>query len=212
MSLVTTQEAIFLTVGALLILIYQVIYAINRRRHPLKTAFGRASLARRLWVEAIIKGNKDILAVQTLRNWTMAATFLASAAILIASGILHASVTQTLSHAMSTNLFGSKSPELWTIKFLLLAAPFIIAFFNFTLSIRYYNHVGYLINTPANSSLDLSAQDIAEVINTGARHYNLGMNAYYLSVPLLMWLFGPVWFLLGSVLLLWFRYTYDYAK
>jgi hypothetical protein len=33
-----------------------------------------------LWVHANMDSQKDILAIQTLRNWTMAATFQASAA------------------------------------------------------------------------------------------------------------------------------------
>ena len=40
------------------------------------------------WVESIMEDRRDILAVQTLRNWTMAASFLASTGILICLGLL----------------------------------------------------------------------------------------------------------------------------
>ena len=41
----------------------------------------------------VMRNQRDILAVQTLRNWTMASTFLASTAILIALGVFNLILT-----------------------------------------------------------------------------------------------------------------------
>lgn len=46
------------------------------------------AMARAAWVESVMQGRRDLLAVQTLRNSTMAATFLASTAVLLIIGVL----------------------------------------------------------------------------------------------------------------------------
>ncbi|MBI4774430.1 MAG: DedA family protein [Deltaproteobacteria bacterium] len=43
------------------------------------------------------------------------------------------------------NIFGTNSLIVWTIRLLLLILDFFFLFFNFTLSIRHYNHVGFAI-------------------------------------------------------------------
>jgi uncharacterized membrane protein len=40
-------------------------------------------------------------------------------------------------------------------------------------------------------------------------HYNLGMRGYYLAVLLVLWLFGPIWMLLGTVIMLIVLYHLD---
>ena len=64
------------TAALLLLVVYYVHLYHKTRNDPLSTALGLARRTRALWVQTIMKNGKDILAVQTLRNWTMAATFL----------------------------------------------------------------------------------------------------------------------------------------
>lgn len=45
---------------------------------PERTYRGRSNRLRRAWVEMVRVHSNDILAVQTLRNWIMSATLLAS--------------------------------------------------------------------------------------------------------------------------------------
>jgi uncharacterized membrane protein len=172
------------------------------RKEPMTTAIGVTNHARRVWVQVIVDGNRDILAVQTLRNWVMASTFLASTSILISLGLV-ASVfrTEVASAAVQAlNVFGHPGETLWSLKLLVLAALFFYAFFNFTLSIRYYNHAGLLLNVPSDREPFATVDAITVVLNHGALHYTLGMRGYYLAVPLGLWLFGPVWMLAGAVL------------
>ena len=56
----------------------------------MSTSIGLTKRLRRKWVQAVMEGKQDVLAVQTLRNWVMASSFLASAAILIGLGIRNA--------------------------------------------------------------------------------------------------------------------------
>jgi len=202
-----------LSPAALLLLVAYHIYLYRKiRSAPLSTSQGLARRARALWVHAIMKGAKDILAIQTLRNWTMAATFLATAAVLIGLGILNIAITADKQGALSLQLmsdFGSGHPRMWLGKLILLSADFLFAFFNFMLAVRYYNHTGFMINLPVDENTEISVEDVIEILDRGGTHYTLGMRGYYLAIPLAMWLFGPLWFMAGTLLLIATLYRLD---
>src|SRR5688572_27121031 len=68
---------------------YHLFMRRRLKQDPLYTVQAINALARTAWVEHVMKsGDRDILAVQTLRNSTMAATFLASTAALLVIGTL----------------------------------------------------------------------------------------------------------------------------
>jgi uncharacterized membrane protein len=181
------------------------------RNNPLATAIGVTNHARRAWVQSILDKKRDILAVQTFRNWVMASTFLASTAILISLGLVASAFRSeiTSSATQALNLFGYPSETLWTIKLFVLSALFFYAFFNFTLSVRYYNHASLLINVPQDLEPASSVNTITTVLNHGALHYTLGMRGFYLAIPLGLWLFGPIWMLGGSVLIVFVLHRLD---
>ena len=85
----STQWEFYLTAASFLILaIYHAQWIYRIYRKPMTTAVGITNHLRGHWVESIMEERRDILAVQTLRNWTMAASFLASTGILICLGLL----------------------------------------------------------------------------------------------------------------------------
>lgn len=141
----------------------------------------------------------------------MASTFLASTSIIICLGLFNAAfrpgVFSEVSHAL--NLFGTKTEALWMFKLLLIGIIFFITFFNFTLCIRYYNHVSFMINTFQQNDPSVSAKNITQVINHGALHYTIGMRGFYLSVPLAMWMFGPIWMLTGRLIMVTILFYLD---
>lgn len=170
------------------------------RTRPMTTAVGLTRHVRKQWVELVMAERRDVLAVQTLRNSTMAATFLASTAMLLALGIL--SVAATRGQAMRVEelltFFGTAGPTYALIKLLILAGVFLFAFFNFALSLRYFNHAGFLLAFPPGQDPRVTPEGVAAGVNRGGLHYTLGMRGYYLSVPLALWLFGPELFVLGA--------------
>ena len=194
-----------------LLVAYHVYLFLKTRRRPTSTSLGLAGRTRALWVQSVMKHNKDILAVQTLRNWTMASTFLASTAILIGLGIFNLALTADRQGELSL-LIGPLSidhPALWTTKLVLLGLDFLIVFFNFTLAVRYYNHTGFMINLPVYEPGSASIEDVIKILDRGGTHYTLGMRGYYLSIPLALWLFGPLWLLTGTLLLIAVLYRLD---
>ncbi len=188
----------------LMLVLYHVHLYRKMRSDPLSTSMGLAKRTRALWVKTIMSGGKDILAVQTLRNWTMSATFLASTAILIGLGIFNLAVTADKQGEISLIIshFSSNHPGLWLAKLIILGADFLFAFFNFTVALRYFNYAGFMINLPTNAGTELSVEDVIDILDRGGTHYTFGMRSYYLALPLALWLFGPLWLLAGTLLLI----------
>ncbi len=211
MSIISLQEIMLVLLVAIVIISYHAHLYTKVRREPLKTAIGIGNHARQRWVREIMRNQRDILAIQTLRNQVMAATFLASTAILISLGLLNAAfrpdIFGEVSHAL--NLVGTPSATLWMFKLMLLGILFFFSFFNFTLAIRYYNHAGIMINTIDENDPALSAATVTNVLNHGALHYTIGMRGFYLSVPLGLWAFGPIWMVAGTLVLIAVLYRLD---
>ena len=211
MSIISLQEIIIVVLAASVITAYHAHLYIKVRRDPLKTAIGITNHARQMWVKGVIRDKRDIMAVQTMRNQVMAATFLASTAILISLGLFSAAfrsgVFSEISHAL--NLLGTKTETLWMFKLMLLGILFFVTFFNFTLAIRYYNHASFMINTFEQNDETVSGESVTKVINHAALHYTIGMRGFYLSIPLALWLFGPIWMLAGSLVLIAVLYRLD---
>lgn len=195
----------------LLLVLYHVHLYRKMRDNPLSTSLGLARRTRVLWVHSIMAGKKDILAIQTLRNWTMAATFLASAAILIGLGIFNLALTADKQGELSLmmGLLGSDHPGLWITKLILLGIDFLFAFFSFMLAVRYFNHTGFMINLPTDDNTDISVYDVIQILERGGTHYTLGMRAYYMTIPLALWLFGPLWLMAGTLLMIATLYRLD---
>lgn len=211
MPMISLYEILLVASTAVVMTAYHTHLFQKVQRDPLATAIGITNHARHMWVQAVIREKRDILAVQTLRNQVMAATFLASTAILICLGsfgvAFRPGVFMEVSNAL--NLLGTNTESLWMFKLMLLGILFFATFFNFTLCIRYYNHVGFMINTSQSNDNTVSAETVTQVLNHGALHYTIGMRGFYLSVPLALWLFGPIWLLAGSLVLVAVLYRLD---
>jgi uncharacterized membrane protein len=194
-----------------ILLVYHIHLFYQVRNSPMSTSIGLTNHLRHDWVEAVMKGKQGILSVQTLRNWVMASSFLASAAILIGLGILNATFhTDKIAECTKAlNMFGARNEAVWLIKLMVLAIAFFFAFFNFALSIRYYNHAGFAINvSPADDPI-VTHDAVTKIVNRATTHYTLGMRGYYVAVPFSLWLFGPSWMLIGAVVLTIVLYKLD---
>ena len=207
-------DVVGFVLSVMLLVVYHLYLRQRVKHNPAYTVQAVNVMARSAWVERIMKNEDGILAVQTLRNSTMAATFLASTAVLLIIGVL------TLSeqgdklggtwHAL--NIVGATRAELWLTKLLMLMLDLFVAFFAFSMSIRVFNHVGYMINVPkAAGHKSISPRHVAVHLNRAGRFYSIGMRAYYFLVPLVFWLFGPHFMLLATVGLIFVLYKIDRA-
>lgn len=139
------------------------------RTRPMTTAVSLTRHVRKQWVEMAMAERRDVLAVQTLRNSTMAATFLASMAMLLALGILSVAATQEQAVRVGELLtvFGAGGPTYALIKLLVLAGVFLFAFFNFALALRYFNHTGFQIALPPGQDPWVTPEGVADGVNRG---------------------------------------------
>ena len=200
--------------SVLLLGTYQ-FYLWRRIKHrPAYTVQAVNVMARTAWVEHVMRTEQGILAIQTLRNSTMAATFLASTSVLLIIGVLTLSEQGdklgSTWHAL--NVVGATRADIWLTKLLALLLDLFVAFFSFSMSIRVFNHVGYMMSVPRGAGhASISPQHVAVHLNRAGRFYSVGMRAYYYLVPLTFWLFGPHLMLLATIGLILVLYRIDRA-
>ncbi len=198
-----------------LLAIYHAWIRLKVRKDPTYTVQAINRIGRTAWVETMMaSGKPDVIPVQTLRNSTMAATFLASTAVLLILGVMTLSAQGDKLgptwHAL--NAFGAKDAELFIVKIILLLLDLFTVFFSFTLAVRVYNHVGYLINVPHSlNHKSISPQHVAQHLNRAGNYYSIGMRAFYFIVPLVFWFFGPHFMVVSTIVLIIVLYRVDRA-
>lgn len=161
--------------------LYHVFLGIRIRFRPLSTVIGLNHLTRQAWVERIMQRNQGqdgILAVQSLRNNIMAASLLASTAILLASTlagfaastdkwigldniVFRWSAGDSPLHGLSDGKPPALDPldaQMLAIKFLTLILTFLTSFFCYTQAIRLFNHVSVLINLPLDKFASIESK------------------------------------------------------
>jgi len=196
------------------IFVYQLYLRWRTRRNPASSAQDIMLVAREAWVTSVMRERRDILAVQTMRNSTMAASFMASTAVLLILGVLTLSAQgdklSGIWHAL--NFLGHVSAEMWLLKLLIVLIDLLLVFFAFSMSVRLFHHIGYAINVPLDPQLERSQiLHIVAQMNRAGVFYRIGMRAYYFTVPLLFWLFGPLFLIGATALLIFFLYHLDRA-
>jgi uncharacterized membrane protein len=192
---------------------YHLYFLRELRRRPNQTTLGRAKSWRQLWVARMIERKDYILAVQTLRNMITSASFLASTAMLITAGLLGflSSTGKEIYLIHEFNFLGGTDNTILTAKLLALLVNFLLSFFNFSMCIRYYNYLALLIPIASPDADDEPARSAAHYFARGAVHYALGMRGFYFALPIVLWLFGPIWLGLGTIVLLIALYRHDHA-
>jgi uncharacterized membrane protein len=200
-------------VSVSLLIVYHFYLKRKICKDPSYTIQALNRIARARWVETMMSSGKpDVIPIQTLRNSTMAATFLASTAVLFIMGVLTLSAQTQGSAWQSLNLYGADHPKLWMVKLLLLLLNLFVAFFSFSMAIRIFNHVGFLINVPLSlNHKSMTAEHVAVYLNSAGKYYSIGMRTYYYCVPLVFWLFGPLLMLIATVALIPLLYKHDRA-
>ncbi len=196
-------EGIITALSFSILFFYHLHLIYKFKRAPLTTSTGVTNHLRYKWVKMIRADHPDVLAIQTMRNWIMAASFLASTAVFLSLAMLHAAFGgKSISQSMQLlDLFSFSQGNVWEIKWLVLAIDLFIAFFNFALAIRYFNHASFMITLRDEEEPLASSLEVAKALNRGATHNTLGMRGYYLTIPLVLWLLGPIQLLFGCILL-----------
>lgn len=200
-----SADTLAMATSAALVAAYYIHFRVRAQRNPSRSIHAVNALARRIWVRQVMtQPGKDVMAVQTLRNFIMVGIMMASTASLLVMGTLTLSgqadnITRSW-HALG--LLGSSSPGLWIVKVMFLLADFIIAFFAYAMAVRLANHVLFMLNIPRadqEAHLGLAPDSVANRLIQAGNMMALGMRAFLFAIPLVFWLFGPLFLLLATV-------------
>ena len=209
------SDFLFLGASALLLIAYHQYLRLCLRKNPHYTIQGVLRAARAAWVEDVMHDpSRSIVGVQTLRNSTMAATFLASTSVLLIMGTLTLSgqSDKLMTSWHQLNVVGSAHAGIWITKVLFLLSAFLVAFFSFAMAVRLFHHVGYLLGVPPElRPAGVTPELTALHLNRAGRYYGIGMRAYFFSVPLVFWPFGPHLMIAATVVLIVVLYHLDRA-
>ncbi|XP_021292457.1 uncharacterized protein LOC110422768 isoform X1 [Herrania umbratica] len=188
-------DCLLVPLGLLLLASYHVWLLFTVLKHPTRTVIGLNAESRHQWVFAMMTDplKNGVLAVQTIRNNIMASTLLATIAITLSSLIsVFVSSSSDSGNATSEIVYGNKSPLLSSIKYFSILLCFLVAFLCNVQSIRYYAHVSFLATLPSSRDNMETVEYVARNLNRGSYFWSLGLRAFYLAFPLLLWIFGPI--------------------
>ncbi|CAJ2675983.1 uncharacterized protein LOC123918397 [Trifolium pratense] len=183
-------DYVLVPIGMLVLLFYHAWLLYTIIRHPSSTVIGLNAQTRYQWILFMMSDplKNGVLAVQTIRNNIMASTLLATTAITLSSliGVFASNESET------KLVYGNKSSINSSIKRLSMSLCFLVAFLCNMQSIRYYAHVSFLITTPALKGKKDFIEYVAKTLNRGSYSWSLGLRAFYLSIPLVLWIYGPI--------------------
>lgn len=167
------------------------------------------------WMRRMLRRNNRMMDATTIGNLMRSISFFASTSMLILAGLvsLLGYREKAMSLIASIPYAAEQTPLLWEIKILLLSAIFVYAFFKYTWSLRQYHYTAvYIAAAPLEDDLppdhETYAANGAQLLSNAARHFNLGLRAYYFGIAALTWFVHPLLFIVSSlwvVLVLWRR-------
>ncbi|TVU35505.1 hypothetical protein EJB05_17398 [Eragrostis curvula] len=209
-------DLVLVPLGVMALAVYHLWLLYTILRHPTRTVIGVNGMARKRWVSAMMANTEKngVLAVQTLRNNIMASTVLATTAITLVSVIsVFIGVTSPSSAAPLRLVYGSKSGDVFAAKYLAVSLCFMLAFVCNVQAIRLYAHASFLLGglPPGEGAAagEEFAAYVARTVNRGSHAWSLGLRAFYVSLALFLWTFGPIPMLVCSVLMCGLLYFLD---
>ncbi len=196
-------DLIAFIISYIFIQIYYLYLKKRTRRAPNSSVHKLNAMTRERWVKMIMSSGKlEILAIQTIRNSVMAASFMATTAILLIIGILNLGekIGQWSQNLHPLLLCCAASNELWQFKLGALLLSFAMAFYYFAMAIRFFNHVGYMINLPCDELTEGdSYKQTCAYLNKAGSYYTFGTRTFFFGLPITLWFFGPYFLILATL-------------
>lgn len=183
---------------ALLILAARFAWALSRDAES-----GQSIALRRAWVKRILAApGSEILAIQTVRNSMMAASLMASTAVLALMGVISIGHGQLgASDALRDWLHAGANLKLF-LPLALLAACVVL----FSKAVRLYHRAGYSLGLSRHGSGNNELSDMAEAAACGeltraAHLYRNGWRTFYAAIATGAWLAGA-WTMLVTTIVI----------
>jgi len=170
------------------------------------------------WMYEVIGRDIRVGEAALLANLERNIAFFASSTLLILAGVLTLFAQVERLESVISSLPYAELPNhvMIQLKLSLLALIFVLAFFQFTWSMRQYGFVNVMIGacpfdrSNRNKNLQKYAEQMAVVQDQAAHSYNYGLRSYYFSIAALCWFFHPVTFMIASLFVVYTLYNREF--
>ncbi|MCL1067212.1 DUF599 domain-containing protein [Shewanella olleyana] len=172
------------------------------------------------WMTEVMKKEIRVGEASLLANLERNIAFFASTTLLVLAGVLtlFAQVERLEDVITSIPFAAEPNHALVQVKLALLAGIFVLAFFQFTWSMRQYGFLNVMIGAapydPNGSNTDLAAysRQMATVGDQAAHSYNYGLRSYYFSMAALCWFWNPILLIIASLLVVYTLYRREFKS
>ena len=137
---------------------------------------------------------------------------MATTSVLLCSGLAAViSSTYSVKKPLNDTVYGAHGEFMVALKYVTLLTIFLFSFFCHSSSIRFINQVNILINTPPDPMSIVTPAYVSELLEKGFLLNTVGNRLFYVALPLLLWIFGPVLVFLCSVTMVPVLYNLDFV-
>ena len=171
------------------------------------------------WMHEMLKRDVRTMDSIMIGNLSRSITFFANTTIFILLGLVTMlGYSEKVEGIVEDIPFATPSSGLvWEFKIFLLIVIFVYAFFKYTWSLRQYNYTGiFIAAAPASTDQQDTHDDIAQkgaaLVANAAKHFNLGLRAYYFGLAVLAWFVDPHAFILATTWVIYVTYRREYRS
>jgi uncharacterized membrane protein len=175
---------------------------------------------RHQWMREMLKREARIVDTAAIANLMQPCTFFASTTILILGGVMALmAAPDGLIAAIADLPFSDKHTMrlLWEIKIFTLIGVFAYAFFKFTWAMRQYSTCTVLVvSAPHRETAEIDYERhvtaAARVASLAGENFNLGVRAYYFSLPVMCWFLSAWAFVIASLWITYVMYQREFSS
>jgi uncharacterized membrane protein len=195
---------------------------ISHRHHVSHTSENLLSIMHQYrvqWMRQMLKRESRIPDMTGVGNLIRSVSFFGSTSIFLVLGSIgllgYSEQAQGVIRAIPYAV--PPSPFVWELKVALLIIVFVHAFFKYTWSLRLFNYLTIYVGAAPGTHEHLEqheayAQRGAEMMTTAARHFNLGLRAYYYGFAIISWFFHPLAFIITTTVVIWVLYRREFLS
>ncbi|KAI5073527.1 hypothetical protein GOP47_0011540 [Adiantum capillus-veneris] len=211
-------DAVLVSVGMVMLLSYHARLAYRVWKAPYTTEIGLYHLALQAWAHSTLKdGLKNgIFVVQTMRNSIMSSSILATAAITMTTmlGIVFINDRRSLASGKADALMlGARGlPIGLQFKLAALVPCFFIASVCYARSATFYGNASLLLGMLSDQSMSvLASEHLSKALVWASLFRCVGTRAIFISIPLFLWLYGPMPMFCSSLITIGILHLQDSA-
>jgi len=172
------------------------------------------------WMYEVMTRDIRVGEASLLANLERNIAFFASSTMLVIAGVLTLFAQVERLEEVLTSIPYAQFPNhlMIQIKLSLLALIFVMAFFQFTWSMRQYGFLNVMVGAAPidiegkNENLRRYAEQMAVVQDQAAHSYNYGLRSYYFSMAVIGWFFHPAIFILASLFVVYTLYIREFKS